>query len=82
MSHGDERNGEVRIELPRSEELVLFEVLSRFSAEDRLTVEDQAEARVLWNVQALLERKLTEPFSDNYAELLVRAKKELRGKVE
>ena len=82
MSHGGERNGEVRIELSLPEALVLFEVLSRFSAEDRLAVEDQTESRVLWNVQALLERRLTEPFSDNYAELLVRAKKELRGEVE
>ncbi len=52
----------VTIELSSAEALVLFEFLSRFSDENKLEIEDQAEARVLWDMCCLLEKQLVEPF--------------------
>lgn len=36
-----------------------------------------AEERVLWDICSQLESILVEPFNENYAELLVKASKEL-----
>jgi hypothetical protein len=41
-------------------------------------VEDQAERRALWNLTALLERVLVEPFSAQYRELVEQARERLR----
>lgn len=41
-------------------------------------VEDQAEKRALWNLTALLERVLIEPFSAQYRELVDQARDSLR----
>jgi len=65
-----------------AEALVLFEFLSRFSECDRLSVEDQSEERVLWNLQASLEKILSEPFASNYQELLEAARVVVRDKSE
>lgn len=71
----------VSLELTPSEALVLFEFLSRFSNEDVLKLEDQAEERVLWDLCASLESILVEPFADNYKDLLERARVEVRDPV-
>ena len=71
----------ISIDLTPSEALVLFEFLSRFSDEDVLTLEDQAEERVLWDLCASLESVLVEPFAENYQELLDRARAEVRDPV-
>lgn len=64
------------ITLTRAEALVLFEWLQRH--EDRNTTPgDDAERAALWNLSALLERELVEPFKDDYSELLAAAKAEL-----
>jgi len=59
---------------------VLFEFLSRYSDEDKLIVEDQAEQRVLWDVQCVLEKELVEPFMPNYSALLDSAREMVRDK--
>ena len=64
--------------LSGDEALVLFEFLSRFSDESALRIEDPAEARVLWNLCCLLETQLVEPFREDYAELLERARQAVR----
>jgi hypothetical protein len=51
----------VSLELTPSESLGLFEFLSRFSNEDVLKLEDQAEERVLWDLCASLESIMVEP---------------------
>jgi hypothetical protein len=68
----------VQIELTTDEALVLFEFLQRFSESDALTLEDQAEQRVLWNLCCVMEKTLSEPFAVNYAELLAQARDRLR----
>ena len=68
---------EVAITLTKTEALVLFELLLRFSETDKLTIEHEAEKQVLWNVSCLLELSLVEPFSENYEELLQTARASL-----
>jgi len=68
----------VQVSLTCDEAIVLFELLQRFSETDMLSLEDEAEKRVLWNLCCLLEEKLTEPFSLNYSERLTQARNCLR----
>jgi hypothetical protein len=58
---------DIALTLTGDEALVLFEWLSRGSdLGEPAPFEDQAEARVLWNVHALLESSLTAPFAPDY----------------
>jgi len=68
----------VHLELSADEALVFFEFVSRFTDSDQLSIADQSEARALWNLCALLEKQLSEPFSPRYSELLARARERLR----
>lgn len=69
--------GKVALNLSREEALVLFEWLHRFNSEDQ-TFEDQAEQRVLWDIEAMLESELVEPLDPKYAELLAAARARVR----
>jgi len=73
-------NDKISIELSRAEALVLFEFVWRFSQDEKLDIVDQSEARVLWNVCASLEKILTEPFDQNYDDLLAAARDEVLDK--
>ena len=81
MAAKDEQH-QVKLELTADESLVLFEFLSRFSDTDVLTIEDQAEERALWNLLALFEKQLSEPFRSDYVALLQAARDRLRDVVE
>jgi hypothetical protein len=70
----------VTIELSKSEALVLFEFVSRFTDEEKLEILDQAEERVLWNICASLEKLLDEPLRADYSQLLANAREEVRDK--
>ena len=72
---------EIQINLSRDEAVILFEFLSRFSNEEILEIEDQAESRVLWNILCDLEKVLTEPFSEKYTEILETAREKIRDKI-
>jgi len=65
---------EITVTLSREQALVLFDFLSRFTDAEHLSIEDQAETRVLWDLLADLETVLDEPFQENYAELLSKAR--------
>ena len=78
-------DGEVHLRMSRAEALVLFEWVHRHEDEDvRLDdlVSDPAEGAVLWEISGVLERLLTEPFREDYAELLEAAREELRPAAE
>lgn len=61
----------VKIELTKDEALVLFDFLGRFNQTDHSDIfEHQAEKIVLWNVEAVLESTLAEPFMLNYDEII------------
>ena len=71
----------VTIELSTDEALVLFDFLARFNQkENKELFEDQAEQRVLWNLEASLEKLLSEPFLDEYLVLLTKARETVRDK--
>ena len=70
-----------RLELTGDEALVLFEFLSRFSENDTLTIEDQAEERVLWKLLGLLEKRLVEPFDPEWAAIISAARNRLRDEM-
>ena len=72
----------INIELSLNEALVLLEFVDRFTNTDELTIEDQAEQRVLWNICCQLERVLTEPLIENYPEMLERARDEVRDPLD
>ena len=64
----------VKIELNLNEGIILFELLSRINkSESKISFEDQAEQRVLWNLESELEKQLAESFKKNYSEILSNA---------
>jgi hypothetical protein len=74
----DDRKG-VMLELSADEALVLFDWLGRTSdAGEPAPFADQAEQRVLWDVECMLERVLVEPFKADYALLLETARSRVR----
>jgi hypothetical protein len=71
----------VKLELSKSEALVLFEFLSRFSnPPHKLEIQDQAEGRVLWDMCCYLEKRLAEPFDTDYRQILQKARDIVRDK--
>ena len=50
---------DIQIKLTEDEAWVLFEFVRRFSNTDKLTIEDQAEERVLWNLCCIFEKTLS-----------------------
>lgn len=74
----------VTLELTPQEALILFEVLSRWSEtnEMSMTLEHRAEQRVLWNILATLESTLSEPFLPDYQERLKYARDSLQSSGE
>ncbi|CUI06286.1 hypothetical protein IV454_07710 [Massilia antarctica] len=76
----DSTNSDVTLTLTLDESIVLFEFLQRFSHSDQLTIEDQAEARALWNLCCLFEKTSFIPFENTYHESLQAARDRLRDK--
>jgi hypothetical protein len=74
----DLKNDDVIIALTADEAVVLFEFIRRFSDTDKLTIEDQAEERALWNLCCIFEKSLVIPLKDSYAETLQAARVRLR----
>lgn len=75
-------DNQVDIQLPVAEAVVLYEWITRFNARDYVEFEDQAEQRVLWNLEALLEQRLEAPFRDNYTTLLAESRDMVRDPTE
>jgi hypothetical protein len=69
---------EVTVKLTRQEALVLFEYLRRCDDEGKYAFVDQAEQRVLWNVECVVQKHLHEIFDPKYGELLKTAWAKLR----
>lgn len=68
----------ITIELTSKEALVLFEFLRRFDDEDSYSFADQAEQRVLWDIQCVLEKQLIEIMSQDYLRFLKEARDQVR----
>ena len=65
---------QVTIELTGDQALVLFDWIRRFNEQEREDFEDQAEERVLWDIETMLEKALVEPFAQDYDQLLTAAR--------
>ena len=70
------------IELSKLEALVLFEFLSRYDESDSLNIIDTSEMVVLMHILGALEKKLWEPFSPGYLEILEKARSSVRQIME
>jgi hypothetical protein len=68
----------VAVSLSCDEALVLFEFLSRYEQDERLSIEDRAEDYVLTKLLGDLERGLVAPFDPRYADLLAGARARVR----
>jgi hypothetical protein len=64
----------IQLALTNAQALVLFEWLVRSAKTLETTFEDSAEQRVLWDIEAILERSLVAPFAPNYTTLLAAAR--------
>lgn len=71
-------DSKIHLELSRDEALVFFEWLSRFNKAEDSKFADQAEQRVLWDIEGQLETSLAEPFEPNYEERLAKARATVR----
>jgi hypothetical protein len=68
----------VKLELTSDEALVLYDWLTRFNQRDDADFADQAEERVLFDLEAMLEKALVTPLQSDYAKLLARARSKVR----
>jgi len=69
----------INIELSKNEAIVFFEFLGRFNnIENNPAFEDQSEQRILWDIECILEKKLSEPFRKDYLEIVKLARKNVR----
>jgi hypothetical protein len=68
----------VTITLTSDEALVLFELLHGWEDAGRVSApQHQAEEVALWNLSALLEREVPEPFDAQYGDLIAAARDRL-----
>lgn len=75
-------NNKVLLELSDDEALVLIDWLFRFNENDNyIFFEDQAEQRILWDMEALLEKEIKNIFNDNYQESLYQARLKIRDEI-
>ncbi|MFT6867845.1 MAG: hypothetical protein ACJA08_002690 [Cyclobacteriaceae bacterium] len=73
----------VNIQLTKDEAIVLFKFLGRFNKNnDSNRFEDQAETRVLWDIECILEKELSEPFRADYQEIVKKARESVRDDKE
>jgi hypothetical protein len=68
----------IQIELTRREAIVLFEYLRRSDDAEEYAFVDQAEQRVMWDLECILEKQLTEIFAPDYREQLDAAREAVR----
>ena len=68
------RSKKVKIELTSDEALVLYDWLTRFNQRADTNFADQAEERVLFDLEALLEKALVAPLRADYAHTLAQAR--------
>jgi len=66
------------IHMTKDHMLVLYGFLARVDADASLKFEDQAEQRVLWDLESELEAKLESVLSPNYRQELAEARDRVR----
>ncbi|WP_444892213.1 hypothetical protein ACJJIW_08315 [Microbulbifer sp. JMSA004] len=69
---------DVKITLAEDEAWVLFELTRRFSDSDKLSVEDPAEERALWNLCCIFEKALHQETDLDYTDFIKLCRNRLR----
>ena len=72
------RSKSVKIEFTSDAALVLYDWLTRFNQRAETDCVDQVEERVLFDLEALLEKVLVAPLQSDYAALLAQARLHVR----
>jgi hypothetical protein len=69
-------SNETHLILSKAETIVLFELVYKISNDKKFetAIEHSAENRVLWDIEAFLEKNIDCIFSDNYDEVLENAR--------
>jgi hypothetical protein len=81
MKSINENESKILIEISGEEAIVLFEWLYNFNEKEQYELfEDQAEKRILFDLQAELEKVISAIFSDNYIDILAKAREKIRDK--
>ena len=75
---GDNHSSSVTLELTDEEALVLFDWLARSTGGKPAAFVDQAEQRVLWDIESMLESVLLAPISPDYNSQLAAARETVR----
>ncbi|WP_367914434.1 hypothetical protein [Leadbetterella sp. DM7] len=74
-------NRTIKVTFSEDEALVLLEWLHNFNENEHPALfQDQAEQRVLWDMQAELEEVTSAIFDSNYQEILSKARQKIRDK--
>ena len=72
-------NKGISVKFTDEEAIVLFEWLSKFNEAERPALfQDQAEQRVLFDLEAELEKVISQTFDSNYMEKLSSARQKIR----
>ncbi|MDX1920546.1 MAG: hypothetical protein SFU25_07440 [Candidatus Caenarcaniphilales bacterium] len=77
MDSFKEKN-EILLRLSTEEAVVLINWLFRFNSNDNNHFEDQAEERILWDLESALEKVTTEVIDEKFEEILLLAKEKVR----
>jgi len=72
------QENQVLIPLTLDEAIVIFELLQRYSNNEVLSIEDQAEQRALWNLCCVFEKHVHIPFDGSFKEIVAAARSRLR----
>jgi len=72
----------ISLTLGRDEALVFFDWIVRFNKREHEQFADHAEQRVLWDIEAMLESSLVEPFDPAYDRLLSEARSRVKDPSE
>ncbi|MEM0941003.1 MAG: hypothetical protein AAF600_12435 [Bacteroidota bacterium] len=70
-------NSGILINLSNEEARVLLDWVTRFN-EDENIFQDQAEERILFDLESILEEKIAQTFSDDYSAVLQKAREKVR----
>ena len=72
-------NKNITITFSEEEALVLLDWLHNFNEEEHPTLfQDQAEQRILWDIEAVLEKVVLVTFDSNYQDILSKARRKIR----
>lgn len=70
---------EIFLQLNNDEAVVLLNLLARINEGNNDAIfEDQAEQRIMWDMEAALEKVISSTFEKNYHEIIFNARKNIR----